>query len=157
MDYRIIERPSFEMFGIAGEISYEKPFEDVPNFWNKCTAERSLEAINALLGRFPETGLYSALYDYSDNSDEGFKYMICYFLPKGLEVPEKFTKLSLPALTWAVFNMPAGINMQEFRRRIWSEWFPTSEYEQVKAPEFEAFEGAHTQMWVPVRKKQIKE
>ena len=75
-------------------------------------------------------------------------------LPKGLEIPEKLTRLSVPSLAWAIFTMPAGISMQEFRRRIWAEWFPTSEYEHVEGPEFEAYYPMGIEMWVPVRKKQ---
>ena len=153
MNYRIVQREAFEMFGVCGEISYEKPFEDVPNFWNKFASEKSGDAINAVLGRPSDANLHAALYDYSENSDEGFKYMVCYFSPKGLEIPEKFTKLAVPALTWAIFTMPNDINMQEFRRRIWVEWFPTSEYEKVNAPEFEAYYPMGIEMWVPVRKK----
>jgi AraC family transcriptional regulator len=148
MDYRIVQREAFEMFGVCAEIDGQKPFEDVPKFHGKIAEEKSNAAINALLGRHSDANLHAALYDFTEAN---FKYMICYFLPKGLEIPDKFTKLSIPALTWAIFTMPKGINMQEFRRRIWSEWFPTSGYEQVKAPEFEAYYPMGIEMWVPVR------
>ncbi|WP_307587748.1 GyrI-like domain-containing protein [Paenibacillus wynnii] len=47
--------------------------------------------------------------------------------------------------------------MQKLWVRIYSEWFPTSEYEQVEAPGFEMYYGmpGHTQgeIWIPVKKK----
>lgn len=158
MDYRIVQRPGFEMFGVIGEISAESnPFASVPEFCRKCDDDGSVDEMNALLGRFHDTCLRSALYDFSD---KGFKYMICYFKPKGLEIPPKFETLTVPALTWAVFNDPEPkCSMEEFRRRIWSEWFPTSEYEQVEGPQFEMYYGQamHSkclcEVWVPVEKK----
>lgn len=109
--------------------------------------------MNGLLGRFGNTVLHAALYDYTR---ESFKYMICYHLPQGFEIPERFTKLSVPALTWAIFPEPQ-CDLQNLRVRIYSEWFPTSEYEQVEAPSFEMYYGmaGHRQgeIWIPVKKK----
>lgn len=155
MNYRIEERPAFEMFGVVGEISAEhNAFVAVPEFRQKCDDDGSVDEMNALLGRFHDTWLHAALYDFTD---AGFKYMICYFLPKKLELPKKFTKLNVSALTWAVFTYRFECSMEEFRRRIWSEWFPTSEYEQVEGPEFETYYGQANnnfcEVCVPVRKK----
>ncbi len=156
MEYRIMDRPAFEMFGVAGQINgWEDPFEAVPAFNRKCDEDGSVDEMNALLGRFHDTYLHAALYDFTE---EGFQYMICYYLPEGMAIPEKFKKLSVPALTWAVFTMPENITIKEFRRRIWREWFPTSGYEQAEGPEFEMYYGqaAHGnaiyEVWVPVRK-----
>ena len=158
MNYCIVERPAFELFGLIGEISAESnPFVAVPDFCRRCDEDGSVDEMNLLLGRFHDTSLHAALYDFSD---AGFKYMICYYLPKPLEIPSKFKTLAVPALTWAVFTFPgSACTMEEFRRRIWREWFPTSEYEQVKGPEFEMYYGqaSHNnrlcEVWVPVRKK----
>ena len=145
------------MFGACGEIStkQEDAFRQVPEFCRKCDEELLTDEINTLLGRFHDTMLHSALYDYTETS---FKYLIGYYLPKGLKVPDKFTKLSVPALTWAVFPAP-NPDIQALWRRIWSEWFPTSGYEQVEGPQFEMYYGmakhehAIGEIWIPVRKK----
>jgi len=43
-------------------------------------------------------------------------------------------------------------------QRIYTEWFPISDYEQVDGPQFEMYYGmpGHTQgeIWIPVKKKQ---
>lgn len=109
--------------------------------------------MNELLGRFSNNVLHAALYDHTA---EALKYMICYHVPRGFEIPEGFTKLSVPALTWAIFPDPQ-CDLQKLWERIYSEWFPTSEYEQVEAPNFEMYYGMaeHTQgeIWIPVKKK----
>ena len=157
MKYCIVDRPAFEMFGVVETISSQlDAFEAVPAFCRQCDNDGSVDEMNALLGRFHDAYLHAALYDFTE---EGFQYMICYYLPEGMEISEKFKKLSVPALTWAVFTMPGNITMQEFRRRIWSEWFPSSGYEQAEGPEFEMYYGqaAHgnaiCEIWVPVQKK----
>ncbi|WP_405175327.1 AraC family transcriptional regulator [Paenibacillus sp. FSL H8-0261] len=157
MNYRIEQRGSFEMFGVYGFINAEQKtaFSEVPQFRIKCDDDGSVDLMNDLLGRFGDTMLHAALYDHTK---ESFKYMVCYHLPKGLELPERFTKLSVPTLTWAIFPEPQ-CDMQKLWQRIYSEWFPTSEYEQVEGPSFEMYYGmarhgnVSGEIWIPVKKK----
>ena len=155
MEYRIEKREPFEMFGIYELISrdMEKAFQEVPQFRMKCDEDGSVDLMNELLGRFHDTMLHAACYDYTETD---FKYMICYNLPKGLKIPDRFTKLSVPALTWAIFPAPQ-CEMQNLWKRIYSEWFPTSEYEQVEGPGFEMYYGmgGHCigEIWLPIDKK----
>ncbi len=41
------------------------------------------------------------------------------------------TTLSVPSLTWAIFPEPR-CELPKLWERIYSEWFPTSDYEQVE-------------------------
>lgn len=93
------------MFGVYGLINLDMKtaFSEVPQFRGECDDDGSVDLMNEILGRFGDTVLHAALYDHTG---ESFKYMICYNLPKGLEIPERFTKLSVPALTWAIFPEP---------------------------------------------------
>ena len=157
MNYRIEQRDAFEVFGVYAEISTDqaKAFEQVPAFYRKCDELGVPDEINGLLGRFHDNHTIAALYDHSETS---FKYMLCNFLPKGLSLPSKFTRLAVPSLTWAVFPA-SGCDLQKLWVRIWSEWFPASEYEQEAAPQFEMYyglarhENAFGEIWVPVRKR----
>lgn len=155
MNYRIEQRGPFEMFGVYGLINLDMKtaFSEVPQFRGKCDDDGSVDLMNELLGRFGDTVLHAALYDHTG---ESFKYMICYNLPKGLEIPERFTKLSVQALTWAIFPEPQ-CDLQKLWERIYSEWFPTSEYEQVDGPSFEMYYGMAVnvtgEIWIPVKKK----
>lgn len=155
MNYRIEPKKSFEMFGVYDLIHSDRQtaFAEVPLFRQKCDNDGSVERMNKLLGRFSNNVLHAALYDHTA---EALKYMICYHVPRGFEIPKGFTKLSVPALTWAIFPDPQ-CDLQKLWERIYSEWFPTSEYEQVEAPNFEMYYGMaeHTQgeIWIPVKKK----
>ena len=157
MNYRIEEREAFEIFGVYTEVSIDqdKAFEEVPLFFRKCDEDEIPDIINKLLGRFHDNHTISALYDYTETT---FKYMIGNFLPKGVVIPKGFTKLSVPATTWVVFDVPR-CEMQSMWKRIWTEWFPTSEFEAVEGVQFEMYYGlaSHNnvfgEIWVPVKKK----
>lgn len=105
MNYRIEQKGSFEMFGVYCLISrdLQTAFIEVPQFRKQCDEDGSVDLMNELLGRSGDSLLHAALYAHKG---ESFKYMICYNLPKGFEIPERFTKLSVPTLTWAIFPDP---------------------------------------------------
>jgi len=157
MNYRIEQREAFEVFGVSGVISpdMEQAFADVPQFCRKCDEDGTVKRMNELLGRFSDSYLNAALYDHNDS---GFKYMICCYTPKAASIPKDFTRLNVPAQTWVVFSEPKG-EMQNLWRRIYSEWFPTSEYEQAEGPAFEMYYGQAShqngfgEIWIPVKKK----
>ncbi len=157
MNYRIEQREAFEVFGVYTEISTNQrtAFKQVPEFFKKCDEEDVPDEINELLGRFHDNHTISALYDHTENS---FKYMLCNFLPKDMEIPSKFTKLTVPAATWAVFDSP-DCKLQDLWKRIGAEWFPTAEYEQIEGPQFEMYYGlarhknVFGEIWIPVKQK----
>lgn len=157
MKYRIIDREAFRVFGVFTSVSADREtaFRQVPDFFRKCDEDSVPDEINRLLGRFHDDHTISALYDHSETE---FKYMLCQFLPQGLQVPEKFTILEVPATTWAVIDVP-DCRTQDMWRRVWSEWFPASGYEAVQGPQFEMYYGLAEhgnifgEIWVPVKKK----
>lgn len=157
MNYRIEKREAFDVFGVYTEIStdQEKVFDQVPVFCMRCDDDGITEEMNHLLGRFNDSYTISALYDFSETS---FKYMLCNYLPKGLSIPSKFTVLSIPSSTWAIFDVPE-CEMQSAWKRIWTEWFPTSEFETIEGVQFEMYYGlakhknGFGEIWIPVKKK----
>jgi AraC family transcriptional regulator len=156
MNYRIEQREAFEVFGVYGMISkdMEQAFIDVPQFCRQCDEDGTVDRMNELLGRFSDTYLHAALYDHNDT---GFKYMICYYTPKTGVIPENYTRLNVSAHTWVVFS-EQKCEMQNMWRRIYTEWFPTSGYEQVEGPTFEMYYGQAShengfgEIWIPVKK-----
>ncbi len=90
MNYRIEQKPSFEMFGVYGVVNADRQtaFSEVPQFRQTCDEDGSVEHMNAILGRPSNTVLHAALYDHTP---EHFKYMVGYYLPQGLDIPEKMS------------------------------------------------------------------
>lgn len=155
MNYRIEQREGFEMFGAFAEVSadQQQAFIDVPQFRRQCDDDGTVSEMNSLLGRFGDTMLHAAIFDHTP---ETMKYMICYNKPKGITLPSKFTTLAIPAQTWAIFHEPS-CDLQKVWGRIYSEWFATSDYEQVEGPTLEMYYGMANnctgEVWIPVRKK----
>lgn len=157
MQYRIESKDAFKMFGVIGEIksnSMEGAFAEVPKFCIQCDEDGTVTRMNNVLSRTPNSMLHAALFDHTDT---GFKYMICYHLQPEMHIPSEFKQISVQTLTWAIF--PAiNLEMQDVWRRIYSEWFPTSDFEQVEGPSFEMYYGESDknpsgEVWIPVKKK----
>lgn len=157
MKYRMTHRGAFRVFGVWAEMSgdMQTAFRQVPEFCRRCDEDGSVDTINRLLGRFSDNYTLSALYGHTE---ESFRYMLCNFLPQGMEIPEGFTLLEVPEADWAVFDVPE-CEMQKVWPRVYSEWFPDSGYELAQGPQFEMYYGlaehqnGFGEIWVPVKKK----
>jgi AraC family transcriptional regulator len=141
MNYRIEEKGAFEMFGVVGDISantQEEAFIEVPKFCRKCDEDGTVDRMNEFLGRAPSAMLHAALFDHSEN---GFKYMICCFAKDGIKVPPQYQKLNVKSATWAIFPAENCAEIPQIWRNIYTQWFPTSGYEQADGPTFEMYYG----------------
>lgn len=155
MNYRIEKRAAFEVFGIYAELSsnMEQAFAEVPVFITQRVKDGTWDRFNDLLGKPHDSCFPVALFDHTETS---FKYMVCNYLPPELNIPEEYTRLKVREQLWAIFTVPKN-EMSNIWRRIYSEWFPTSEHEQVKAPTFEMYYGygsvGMSEIWIPVKNK----
>lgn len=77
------------------------------------------------------------------------------------ECPDNLTQLEVPASTWGVFEAvgPFPDTLQNVWGRIYSEWFPSSNYEQSEGPEILWNESKdvtsptfRSEIWIPIRK-----
>ena len=158
MKYQITQREAHQIFGVCASIETgsENTINEVHQFHKKTYDNLIPKEINTLLGRFHNDSLILASYDYTEKSQ---KFMLGYFLPKGLPIPDKFTILDIPASTWVVFDVPCGEKPQPMWKRIWAEWFPTAGYESVEYPKLEIYYGleesknAFGEIWIPVKEK----
>jgi len=160
MHYRIEKRDVFEVFGIYTDLSYDmqQAFIQAPAFVKEKIKDGKWKEFNDLLGRPFDTWFHAAIFDQSES---GQKFMLCCHTPPGLEILEQYTRLKVDEKTWAIF--PATpLEMQSLWLRIYSEWFPTTDYEQVPGIAFEMWYGygigdfgyGVSEIWIPVKKKQ---
>ncbi len=51
--------------------------------------------------------------------------------------PADFVQFEIPQMTWAVFESAGAFpkTLQDTWGRIYAEWFPTSDFQQVEGPE----------------------
>ncbi|ADL50828.1 AraC family transcriptional regulator [Clostridium cellulovorans] len=157
MNYRIEKKNSFTIVGVKERFSHlEGLGENIGRMWSE-TSPETFGQIAELGDTEPYglLGVYSGMYE--DNTTD---YYIATTTTKSC--PETLSKLEIPSLTWAVFEItgPMPTAMSEVWGRIFSEWFPTSGYEHAEAPEVEWYSKGDlsatdykSEIWIPVIKK----
>ena len=135
MDYKIVEKPAFQVYGIE-RIFDTKDGEnllEIPKFWTELKNNGDDDRLKKSAG-FP-TGLLG-LCGYRKTGGTTFPYLICC-VNTPLGNSEGYTVVDIPASTWAVFsNQPHTLEettekIQELIKQIYSEWFPSSLYQPL--------------------------
>ena len=167
MDYRIEKKPSFMAVGKVKEFSTEMNSnkKEIPMFWTDCYKDGTIDELITISGQTqkPITGNGLIGWCSSKNCPQevNFEYAI------GTETNADYnncelTRITIPAYTWAIFKcvgtMPNAI--QNMWTRIYSEFFPQSEYKVIEDIDFEYYpEGDNSkdsyisEIWIPVEKK----
>ena len=177
MDYRIETKEAFRIFGIEEIFGAEAAMMDEhvddsairkpADLWQDCHANGAYERLDEAAGDLPsfinqELCSVHAACDYRDTEKDTFPYMLCAFLTQNSKT-DGFTVVDIPAHTWAIF--PTGKFLWDdcadvlgsLYKRIFSEWLPTSNYEQVGSLDMELYGGddemGYVEIWLAVRKK----
>lgn len=163
MIYKIVEKEDFKVFGVSFITTTvnEDAYREIPEFINKIFENGSHDSINQILDNPKGKLLDGFHYDFKEDGTR--TYMMGSEIPK-TEIPDEFTTLQIPNLTWAVFeghgSIPDNNIIQDIWRRIYSEWFPSSGFEQVEGPCIEKNFWADTnqseykcEVWIPVKRK----
>ena len=173
MDYRIIEKPAFDVIAKSETISAEivHRFVIVPEdwekfwwkFWEDFYRDRRDESLEKLSGGKPGavTGAGYLAVTTIEDAMKSFSYAV------GIEktaspVPADYEVIHIPAATWAVFESigPLPRAIHDLEDRIFIEWFPSTGYEFDNKPQLEVFlpgdresKDYRCQSWMPVVKK----
>ncbi len=175
VDYKIIEKPAFEVIGKLKREATSGPTERKlvidPDTWNKNwfgiweefgRTKHGEELEKITRGKpGPVTGaVYLSVCEVSDKVEE-YTYTIGVEKP-GTEVPEGYGVIRIPASTWAVFEAvgPFPETINKMQDRVFLEWFPSTGYEHAGTPELEIYPPGdrsskeyRCQYWLPVLKK----
>lgn len=173
MDYRIIEKPAFEVVGKSKRVSTKivQNFVISPEiwekfwweFWDEFYRDKRYESLEKLTrgkpGRITGAGYLGVIT--IENNMEGFSYAVGVEKPD-MAVPAGFEVIHIPAATWAVFEStgPLPKAIHDVEDRIFLEWFPSTGYEHDDKPELEVYlpgnresEDYRCQVWMPIVKK----
>jgi AraC family transcriptional regulator len=167
MNYRIVEGNASKVVG-KEVIIMKDAYTEIPAFVEEIWKNGTTARINESVGNESDALLNGYYYDF--NEDGTRRYLFGTALPDGHVVPTEFTLLSIPIQTYAVFdsrekapeNEELGLEVQNVWKRIYSEWFPSSSFEQVEGPCMEKYywtDDTRTEsvweVWIPVRRKAI--
>ncbi|WP_286885581.1 AraC family transcriptional regulator [Aneurinibacillus sp. UBA3580] len=163
MNYRIEEKEAFRIVGIKKRVPiiFKGVNPEIASMWKSLDGE----TINQLkiLSNVEPMGLLSASTNFSEGRMEEKGELDHYIgVATTKECPDNLTQLEVPALTWAVFEAigPFPDTLQDVWGRIYSEWFPSSNYEQTEGPEILWNEDKDvtsptfkSEIWIPILKK----
>ncbi|MGG0555440.1 AraC family transcriptional regulator [Priestia aryabhattai] len=163
MNYRIEENEAFHIVGIKERVPiiFHGVNPKIAAMWESLQDE-TIDKLKKLSNVKP-LGLLSASANFSEGRIEEKGELDHYIgVATTKNCPRNLIKLEVPALTWAVFEAvgPFPDTLQDVWGRIYSEWFPSSNYEQVEGPEILWNEHKDvtsptfkSEIWIPVSKK----
>ncbi|WP_026677038.1 AraC family transcriptional regulator [Fictibacillus gelatini] len=163
MNYRIEEKKEFRIVGIKKKVPliFKGVNPEIDAMWKSLDDELILQL--KTLSNVAPLGLISASTNFSEGRMEEKGELDHYIgVATTNECPDQLSALEVPALTWAVFEAigPFPDTLQEVWGRIYSEWFPSSNYEQIEGPEILWNESKDvtsasfkSEIWIPVLKK----
>lgn len=163
MNYRIIEKEAFRIIGIKKRVPivFNGVNLEIAAMWQSLNEE----TINNLkkLSNIEPVGLISASTNFSEGRMEEKGELDHYIgAATTMECPDHQSQLEVPAGTWAVFEAvgPFPDTLQNVWGRIYSEWFPSSNYELREGPEILWNESKdvtsptfRSEIWIPILRK----
>ena len=163
MNYRIEDKEAFCIVGIKKRVPiiFNGVNPEIASMWKSLDRE----TINKLknLSNVEPMGLLSASTNFSEGRMEEKGELDHYIgVATTKACPDNLTQLAVPPSTWAVFEAigPFPDTLQDVWGRIYSEWFPSSIYEQIEGPEILWNENKDvtsptfkSEIWIPILKK----
>lgn len=159
MEYEVVEKQAFKAVGLKEEFSCVngENLRGIPQMWGKVngdgTDQRLLKENDG-----PVKGLLGICVDKTSEKKNHIDYWIAA-AHEGGEV-EGLETITVPKAKWAIFGVHGAMPhaMQETWKKIYSEWFPSSGYENAGGPELEVYhegnpnsEAYYSEIWIPVK------
>lgn len=163
INYRIVKQDEFKFFGVdfLTTLIDNALYKEIPEFCDKIWEDGTHLKINEFLGYSKMNILYGIHYDFKEDGSR--KYMMGWKVPDK-DIPNEYKIVNIPSCTWAVFD-GRGDNLNtlaiaDLWRLIYSEWFPSSGFEQIEGPCIEKYFWDDNQyinysceLWIPVKRK----
>ncbi|WP_379150990.1 GyrI-like domain-containing protein [Paenibacillus sp. sgz5001063] len=161
MNYRMEEKKAFRIVGLKKRITiqFNGVNPEIAEMWQSLNMQMITELKQ--LSNTDPAGIICASVNFSEGRMEEKGELDHYIgVATTLEGPEHYAQLEVPASTWAVFEAvgPFPDTLQNIWGRIYSEWFPSSNYELVEGPEILWNESKDTasatyrsEIWIPVQ------
>lgn len=111
LDYRIVEKSSFTIFGIKRRFNSDTSYQDIPKFWDE---------YKEMGANRPVKGTFGICVDVGGKDSD---YWIADLYEPGNDIPEECEAYQIPESIWAQFvcNGQSTDDLQNLNTRIWSE------------------------------------
>lgn len=163
MNYRIVEKETFRIVGLMKRVPiiFHGVNPEIAAMWSSLDAAL-IQQLKSLSNVEPQ-GIISASTNFSEGRMKEKGELDHYIGAATTHAPpDSLASLEVPATTWAVFESvgPFPDTLQDVWGRIYSEWFPSSGYQQVAGPEILWNADKDTtspvfrsEIWIPVAKR----
>jgi len=161
MKCRIVEKGAFRVIGIMKTVPivFRGVNPHIASMWQELDSEK-ISLLKSLSSVEP-FGIIQASTNFSEGRMEEKGTLDHYIgVASTADCPSGFAALEVPAQTWAVFEAvgPFPETLQDVWGRIYSVWFPSSNYEAAGGPEILWNEQPDTtvpdfrsEIWIPVK------
>lgn len=160
MKYRIVEKESFQAIGVKREFSLGdgENMSGIPQMWMEVNGDGTSDAI-AELNDGEIKGLLGICANYQNGAT--MDYWIAADTTQ--QAPEGFLQLEVPASKWGVFEVRGAMPeaMPKVWKQIFSEWFPSNQYENAGTAELEVYPAGDaysddyvSEIWIPLKRKE---
>lgn len=159
MEYQLIEREAFRVIGLKKMFQCDDEMSqsiEINKMWQKSNEDGTIDQL-LRLNNGDIKGMLGIAVDYSQETNE-LEYWIAAESTE--KVPDGLNELKVAAAKWAVFNVtgPVAEAVPAMWKKIYSEWFPSNQYEQSEAPSMEVYKSpnpndtdAQSEIWVPIK------
>lgn len=165
MNYRIVEKTEFRIVGLMKRVRliYEGVNPEIAAMWQSLD-EEMIRTLKALSNIEPQ-GLISASTNFSEGRLDGGALDHYIGVATTQPAPKDLAQLDVAASTWAVFESvgPFPETLQNIWGRIYSEWFPSSTYQQAQGPEIlwnasKEMDSPtfRSEIWIPVARRETE-
>lgn len=160
MKYRIVEKESFQAIGVKREFSLRdgENMSGIPKMWMEANQDGTSDKV-AKLNDGEIDGLLGICTNYEDGAT--MDYWIA--AESKQSAPADLLQLEVPASKWGVFEVHGAMPdaMPKVWKQIFSEWFPSNQYENAGTAELEVYpagdpysEDYVSEIWIPLKLKQ---
>ncbi len=168
MDYRIIEKEAFTVYGIEEIFTTEngENLRAIPDFWAQAMKDGRMDRLgeSTNFNGIRDLTPVNAICDYSSTGGSTFPYMLFAFKADKSNT-DGYRVLEVPAATWAIFKSREHTEeettavIQDLIKRVYTDWLPTANYEKVNGFELEMYYGnpgsgkCYCETWIRVAPK----
>ena len=165
MDYRIETKESFQILCRKKQVvrQNEPPTKEISEFWRQCRADGTIQELCKYNTKGNMFGNSIVGISFSrDLTDEEFPYGIGVAYNGETVTEDSLAVETIPSYTYAVFKCvgPMPEAFQETYKKMYTEFFPASEYQPCMGVEFEVYpsddvrNSSYTcEIWVAVEKR----
>ncbi|CAM5714566.1 putative HTH-type transcriptional regulator YdeE [Streptomyces afghaniensis 772] [Streptomyces afghaniensis] len=158
MKVKVVEKEAFTIVGMKKSYTFKEDenLREIPKLWDEVNKNGTVNEL-LMLTRGEIPGVLGVCVEESEAAGKDMDYWIAVATE---DKSEKYDQLVISASKWAVFevNGPMPDSMQKVWKQIYSEWMPSSGYQQAGFISFERYtdddpssENCYSEIWIPVK------